>query len=523
MRSTRPLFITLLLSFATAAALSSRLAPTSAASAAPAQTSGSTPAPLAIVSRDGVRPLPVSLAGTQEFVSLGEVASIFGLDVREDTRANVLSVSRGKRSALLSLGQGLASSSGRVVSLGAPPQRAGRDWLVPIDFVERVLPLLTETRVSWRREARLLLVGDLRVPRLTVRHEATKAGQLRIVVDIVPRTDHTLEERQRQLVLSFEADAVDVVPPTVGDPGLVRAVRRVDAPPGLVFELGPRFASYRTAESPVDGNGVRLTIDFAGTPMPTEAGPGASTELPAPSPAPPLVETPSIPVRTVVIDPGHGGDETGARGPKGALEKEVALEVARKLKAALESRLGVRVLLTRDGDQTVPLESRAALANNNKADLFISLHANASVRSSVTGAEVFYLSLEEYGDAPTDANAAPIEPLASFDGSERQIELILWEMAQLRHLEQSAVLAGIVERNLRQQVPMSARAIQQAPFRVLVGANMPAILVEMGFITNGAEEAKLTDAAHQQRIVAALVESVVGFRAHLQGAEGIAR
>ena len=137
--------------------------------------------------------------------------------------------------------------------------------------------------------------------------------------------------------------------------------------------------------------------------------------------------------------------EDGAHGPGGTLEKNVTLSVARRLKAALEARLGVRVILTRDGDQTVELDERAALANNNKADLFISLHANASVRPSAAGAEVFYLSLEEYGDQAQRVARGETEALPVFGGGTRDIEVILWEMAQARYIEESAVLAQAVE------------------------------------------------------------------------------
>ena len=175
------------------------------------------------------------------------------------------------------------------------------------------------------------------------------------------------------------------------------------------------------------------------------------------------------------------------------------------------------MLLTRDGDETVPLDERAALANNNKADLFVSLHANASVSPAPSGAEVFYLSLDEYGERAKREAEPEAAVLPTFGGGERQVELILWEMAQARHLQDSSVLAGIVEQQLRARVPMSARAIQQAPFRVLVGANMPAVLVELGFLTNAAEETKLASSEHQGQLVQALYESIARFRSYVEG------
>ena len=170
------------------------------------------------------------------------------------------------------------------------------------------------------------------------------------------------------------------------------------------------------------------------------------------------------------------------------------------------------MILTRDGDQTIGLDERAAVANNNKADIFISLHANASVRASAAGAEVFYLSLADYGDQAQRVAQGESESLPVYGGGTRDIDAILWEMAQARHIEQSASFAQILEGQLRERVPMSPRAIQQAPFRVLVGANMPAVLVEMGFITNPEQERQLASDAFQSQVVQAVVESIVRFR-----------
>jgi N-acetylmuramoyl-L-alanine amidase len=247
----------------------------------------------------------------------------------------------------------------------------------------------------------------------------------------------------------------------------------------------------------------------------TAAAPQQGPPVPPAQPqdVPPLIDlAPAGGLRTVVVDAGHGGSENGAKGPGGTLEKNITLAVAHRLKAALEARLGVRVILTRDGDATVGLDERAALANNNKADVFISLHANASMLPIASGAEVFYLGLDEYGDAAQRAAHGDRESLPVFGGGTRDIELTPWEMAQARYIDESAALARAIEGSLRERVPVSPRAIQQAPFRVLVGANMPAVLVEMGFMTNADEEKQLRSDEFQNRIVQALVEAVTRFR-----------
>ena len=298
------------------------------------------------------------------------------------------------------------------------------------------------------------------------------------------------------------------LPPPAG-PGLIQAIR-LEGNAAIVVDLGPRYASFKTSDLPGERGGSRIVLDITAT-----TDPAAPPGQPAPPPqeAPPLLElSPTGGLRSVVVDAGHGGADEGARGSGGSVEKNITLGVARRLKAALEARLGIRVILTRDGDSAVGLDQRAALANNNKADLFISLHANASVRPSATGAEVFYLSLDEYGEEAARAAAAPGETLPVFGGGSRDIEVVPWRLAQARHIPNSAAFARRVEASLRGRVAMSPRALQQAPFRVLVGANMPAVLIEMGFMTNPAQEKQLSSDDYQNALAQSLFDAIVQFR-----------
>ena len=161
--------------------------------------------------------------------------------------------------------------------------------------------------------------------------------------------------------------------------------------------------------------------------MPTPADAAPDPDLPTLSDlAPPRT------IRAIAIDPGHGGDDTGTRGPNGTLEKEVTLAVARRLRNLIESQLGLRVVLTRTTDTTVALDERAAIANNNRADLFISLHTNASVRESATGAEVFYLSLAEYDAEAREASGFTGQSVPVVGGGSRVLDIVPWELAQLR-------------------------------------------------------------------------------------------
>jgi N-acetylmuramoyl-L-alanine amidase len=190
--------------------------------------------------------------------------------------------------------------------------------------------------------------------------------------------------------------------------------------------------------------------------------------------------------------------------------------VARQLRRAIETRFGMRVLQTRDDDRRVGSDERAAYANNAKADLFISLHANASPQPTVRGAEVMYLELDRYGDEARRQAQLEGAWLPVFGGDSREIELVPWDLAQARHVERSGVLARIAERALGDRIEVGRRGVQQGPIRVLIGVNMPAVLIEMGYLTNLEEAQALASSAHQADIVQALTDTIGAFRDFLQ-------
>ena len=393
------------------------------------------------------------------------------------------------------------------MSLPAAPARDGRRWLVPVEFLQRALAPAAGTRIEVRRNARLVLVGDVRVPRVEVRQQEA-GGVVRVTLSVTPRTGHQVIHDGNRLLLQFDATALEPALPAVTPGPLLQGIRVTEAPATIALDLGPRFGSYRASTTPRDASNevlVELVPAFA-----EQAIPVPRPSVPAAEPLPPVA--PAGPtVRTVVIDAGHGGDEPGAAGASGTVEKEITLAVARRLRAALEGRLGLRVLLTRDGDRAVPLDDRAALANTNKADLFISLHANASLRPATRGAQVYFLATDQGGE---DARRAALagQPLPTLGGGSREVELILWDLAQVRHVGESAGFASILEEELRGRLPVNGRPILQAPFRVLAAANMPAVLVELGYLTNADDERLLKSAAHQDLVAQALLQAVIRFR-----------
>jgi N-acetylmuramoyl-L-alanine amidase len=477
---------------------------------------------LTLLSREGRRAVPITLANNQEMVALDDLATPFQLTLREEAFGAITVTYKGK-TIVLTPDQALASVSGRLVSLPAPTARSGRRWFVPVEFISRALSLIYDARLELRKPSRLVIVGDVRVPRVTVRYDPLGASG-RLTFDATPRALATVTQETDHLSIKFEADTIDVANPPLAEPSskdLLQGVRVVDATT-LAVDLGPRFSGFRATSQPVDTT-ARLVIDLLGateTAPPAAAAPGAAAPgAPAPPATPPPPAPPELPpafgqsssaIHTVMIDPGHGGEDAGAKGAGGAVEKDLTLAIARRVKGVIEARLGLRVLLTRDDDRNVPLDERAAIANNNKADLFISLHANASLRRATSGATIFTAAFER--DAAANATAGGAERVPTFGGGARDIELVLWDLAQTRHLDRSATFAGVLEQQMRERVPLSEPAVDHAALRVLESANMPAVLVEIGYLTNPVQEALIKTDAFQSALALSLFDAIVRFR-----------
>jgi N-acetylmuramoyl-L-alanine amidase len=217
-------------------------------------------------------------------------------------------------------------------------------------------------------------------------------------------------------------------------------------------------------------------------------------------------ETPSVPKISsdrsplIVIDPGHGGRDKGARGPTGLMEKTVSLELSRQL--ALELKADYQVILTRSDDYEVDLLQRAAIANQSKADLMISIHTGSGFLHRTDGIVVFY-------HAPLKDTAAPKADSGDAAADQR------WGEAQQRHRNASVHLAKSLHTALTREAGSGNREIRGAPLKILEGANLPAVLVEVGHITHPATEKNLSTTQGIDRLSQALAD---GIRHYLQKA-----
>jgi N-acetylmuramoyl-L-alanine amidase len=331
-----------------------------------------------------------------------------------------------------------------------------------------------------------------------------------VTIEIAPPAAVTAMVETGRVVLHVDADALDLSALGTVNGGLVDQVRAGDQPNTVAVALASGAGTARTTTAS-DTAATRVAIDvpMAGAPPPDSTASRPST---SPSSPPPSLGAPRAGVQTIAIDPGHGGDDIGVKGPGGALEKDLTLDVARRLRGLIEMRLGIRVVMTRDDDHAVPLDQRAAIANNNKAGLFISLHANAALSPKVAGAEIYHLrfdqELEEVRrEAEDGAVALPV-----LGGGARTIDVIRWDLAQARHLDASSRLATLLSEALGMHVPMGARKVQAAPLRVLEGVDMPAALIEMAYLTNPDQEKQSASDDFRNGVAQAIFDTITRLR-----------
>jgi N-acetylmuramoyl-L-alanine amidase len=231
-----------------------------------------------------------------------------------------------------------------------------------------------------------------------------------------------------------------------------------------------------------------------------------------------LIRTLGLKIGKIVIDPGHGGHDTGTIGPNGLEEKELVLDVGRRLGKMLESRLGAEVVYTRKDDTFIPLETRTAIANQARADLFVSIHANSSRDSAARGVETYYLN---FTSSPEALEVAARENAVS-EKSIFELQDLVKKIALKEKIEESREFASDVQQALHNGLAVKSpairdRGVKKAPFIVLIGANMPSILAEISFVSNPTDEHRLETAEYRQRIAESLYRGIAKYVNGLSG------
>lgn len=225
-----------------------------------------------------------------------------------------------------------------------------------------------------------------------------------------------------------------------------------------------------------------------------------------------LIRTLGLRIGKIVIDPGHGGHDTGTIGPHGLYEKDLVLDVSKRLGKLLEARLGAQVVFTRRDDTFIPLETRTAIANQEQADLFVSVHANSSRDPDARGVETYYLN---FTSSPEALEVAARENAAS-DKSIHELQDLVKKIALKEKIEESREFAADVQQSLHSGLALKNpnerdRGVKKAPFVVLIGANMPSILAEISFLSNPTDEHRLRTPEYRQRIAESLYRGIARY------------
>jgi len=296
-------------------------------------------------------------------------------------------------------------------------------------------------------------------------------------------------------------------------------VPRVDAKPDLLplpsITVG-RSANVSAPAPPVSSAGARVTPPQDAITKNSDARTEPSTEpLPAKRNANgdrSLTRVLGLKLGRVVLDPGHGGHDVGTHGPSGLYEKDVVLDIAKRLGALLETRLGSEVIYTRTDDTFIPLEQRTQIANDKKADLFLSIHANSSPYRTVSGVEAYYLNFTT-SRAALDVAA---RENASSERSLFDLKDLIQKIALKDKIDESREFASRIDSALyrvsvKSNPVAKNRGVKKAPFVVLIGAEMPSVLVEIGFLTNASDEALLRKSEHRQKIAEALYKGIASY------------
>lgn len=521
--------------------------------------------------------LPILVVDHQQYLDARAVATLVSGELQVDVAQGRASLRVGAVSLILQVGTATVRIGERVVSLSSSTRLLGRRFLVPLDFLPAVLAeRYVKEVVEWRPEQRVAQVRS-RDATITQIRVGAYPTYTRVVLETVgPQEWFTQKDEGSdalRIVLPGGVLAKNIRPLTLRA-GVVRGVQPAQQAGGVEVRIlrKEREGKIRTftLEFP-----DRIVIDILasqpgvsdqqaaqkGTPLSRPSSPTAQPVPPVEAkPSPPAMETsarvsqasadvpstdrPQITTRipqsangnpagpvggpgvlTIVLDPGHGGHDTGAIGPSGLMEKDVVLDLALRLRRLLTERLGIRVLMTRTEDVFVPLEERTAIANRAKADFFLSLHVNAAPKRGAGGFETFYFTREP-SDSDARASAQRENLVIESNGAtgtdlDSLLKITLADMAVTRDMRESSELAELVLTSLDNQLKVENRGVKSGPFYVLATAAMPAILVESAFITNPKEERKLTQGGYRQRVAEALYTGIAKYKVRYERRVGM--
>ncbi len=404
------------------------------------------------------------------------------------------------------------------------PERVFFDLLntVPREHrrIVQVLPvgdeLLRQIRVALTRPGVTRVVLDLAAPAAFIASQLANPDRLMIELrraSASPAPALALPESRREPIQLPE-------PPALEAPAFAPST----TPPFRAAAVAPPPAAARAAPAALpEPKPAAVAVPALGPVGPADAPATARSAQRDSRGSRSLIRALGLKVGRIVLDPGHGGHDTGTIGPGGLREKDLVLDVALRLGRLIGERMGSEVIYTRTDDRYVPLEARTELANQSKADLFLSIHANSSRLRSAAGPETFYLN---FTTAPDALEVAARENAPSARAIHELQDLVL-KIAQKEKVQESREFASRVQKALYRNLRLSPgrnRGVKKAPFVVLIGAQMPSVLAEVAFLSNPREERLLKQPEYRQRLAEALYRGLFDYAStlsHFQLARGV--
>jgi len=463
-----------------------------------------TPTSVVLRTASGDKPVAQLVQNGVMYFAADDVVGALGGSVKAD--ANGFKATLGSTTAAFGPDSRFAVIREDLIEMPVPPLVAGGKPFVVLPFFQGFLSRAGDIEITWDPTARVLQARPVQRSVVSVQVSVTNIqGTSKVVLTLNAPAEYTILKDAGAYTVRFKSPLKAPFTEQAYDDPYVKSVAVAGSDLRLQLTAPDVAADTYRLDNP-----FRIVIDLRKAAAPV---PGAPLPI---APSKP-VEQPGI--HTIVIDPGHGGKEVGAIGPAGLMEKDATLTICRKLADALEARLHTRVVLTRSDDSVVSLDQRTALANQYHADLFLSVHMNAAVVKGAKGSETYFLSLEASDELAK--KAAETENATAQRAPANDLKLILWDLAQQQYLQESSRFATAVQEEMNRIHGITNRGVKQAPFKVLVGATMPAALVEIAFITNPAEESKIKSEEFQKTVVDALTTAVERYKTDYETRIGI--
>lgn len=471
------------------------------------------------------------------YLGARDAASLYGLRLTFYSASKKVSLSSPKRSVIFQIGSREAVFSGVRRTMGKPVRELRGEALIPLEaLLAQAFTEVAQAETFWSLDnARLDVerLGTISFPRYYTYKDKT-----RLVFELLePTAIQTDGSRPKKILVNFFRGRLPARPRFLRvEDGLVEKVvlenigrqaratvylsqeslgskiHRLEKPRRLILDI-ERPESAPSAATLILAPSATAFVE------PPQIKPVPRVKKPSLTKVPPRIASASSEVlRTIVLDPGHGGEDPGAVGPKGTFEKDVNLEIAKKLLRELK-RPGLNVILTRENDEFVPLARRTQIANEHRADLFVSIHCNASLSENARGFEVYFLH-----EKATDEKAESVARLENAvvalekkkgEPANEEWREIIYDMQVNQFMNESSELSGLIAHVVGENVDIENKGVKQANFFVLRGAAMPAILVEGAYLSNPKEEKKLKTKSFQTALAKAIHQGIEAYERRL--------